>query len=311
MTPHIAIIGAGVSGLRCATVLLENSCNVTMIEARNRVGGRIAQSNQMGPLEVDIGANWVHRHVHCPIEKDLCANDDSTGYNPIIELAKETGTPLHRWQENTLLVDRQGHLVTKLEANKALNKTWQILEEALQYSTHGSKDIETTTSLFDFFKDWCEQALHRGDMTEKEVDLLLDMSHMWGAYVGDRIELQSLKFFFLEDCIDGDDCFIPTNYRRIIDHISALPLTQANIQFETAMDTAEVGTGRPRSVCVTSLDGKVQHFDDVVITTPLGWLKKHKDSIRPLHPRVASAIDSISYGRLEKVTHLCSGNTMD
>ena len=41
MAPHICIIGAGVSGLRCATVLLANSFDVTIIEARNRIGGRV------------------------------------------------------------------------------------------------------------------------------------------------------------------------------------------------------------------------------------------------------------------------------
>ena len=41
MAPHIGIVGAGVSGLRCAAVLLEQSYDVTIIEARNRVGGRV------------------------------------------------------------------------------------------------------------------------------------------------------------------------------------------------------------------------------------------------------------------------------
>ncbi len=41
MAPHVCIIGAGVSGLRCATVLLEHSYDVTIIEARSRVGGRV------------------------------------------------------------------------------------------------------------------------------------------------------------------------------------------------------------------------------------------------------------------------------
>lgn len=31
----------------------------------------------------------------------------------------------------------------------------------------------------------------------------LDCAHMWGAFVGDPIERQSLKFFFLEETIDG------------------------------------------------------------------------------------------------------------
>ena len=35
------------------------------------------------------------------------------------------------------------------------------------------------------------------------MELVLGMSQMWGAYVGDRVELQSLKYFYLEDCIEG------------------------------------------------------------------------------------------------------------
>lgn len=41
MVPKVCIVGAGVSGLRCATVLLGHSYDVTIIEARNRIGGRV------------------------------------------------------------------------------------------------------------------------------------------------------------------------------------------------------------------------------------------------------------------------------
>ena len=41
MFPHVGIIGAGVSGLRCATVLIEHGFDVTIIEARDRIGGRV------------------------------------------------------------------------------------------------------------------------------------------------------------------------------------------------------------------------------------------------------------------------------
>ena len=54
-------------------------------------------------------------------------------------------------------------------------------------------------------------------------------------------------------------------------------------------------------VCVTTADRQQMHFDAAVITTPLGYLKRHKDSIRPLNDRLSKAIDAISYGRLEKV----------
>ena len=42
--PHVCIIGAGVSGLRCATVLAEEGMKVTILEGRNRVGGRVSIS---------------------------------------------------------------------------------------------------------------------------------------------------------------------------------------------------------------------------------------------------------------------------
>lgn len=38
---HVGIIGAGVSGLRCASILLEQGFRVTILEARDRIGGRV------------------------------------------------------------------------------------------------------------------------------------------------------------------------------------------------------------------------------------------------------------------------------
>jgi phytoene dehydrogenase-like protein len=35
------VVGAGISGLRCAELLLENGFDVTVLEARNRIGGRV------------------------------------------------------------------------------------------------------------------------------------------------------------------------------------------------------------------------------------------------------------------------------
>lgn len=90
-----------------------------------------------------------------------------------------------------------------MEANKALKQVWKILEGAIEYSTNCSEDIESSASLYSFFESWCDRALQCGDMTAREVELVLGMSQMWGAYVGDRVERQSLKYFYLEDCIAG------------------------------------------------------------------------------------------------------------
>ncbi|KAL9003287.1 MAG: hypothetical protein Q9180_009917, partial [Flavoplaca navasiana] len=206
---------------------------------------------------------------------------------------------------NTLLVDGEGQLIPSPEANRALKQVWEILDLASEHSKSQGDDIHPAASLYSFFESSCESAVQCGDMTERERELVLGMSQMWGAYVGDGVELQSLKFFYLEDCIEGGthqnhDCFIPTNYQKIIARIATVPLAQGNMQFNTLMTSVEHRTGESRPVCVTTSDGKAQYFDDIVVTTPLGWLKQQKESIPQLHPRITSAIDSISFGRLEK-----------
>jgi NADPH-dependent 2,4-dienoyl-CoA reductase/sulfur reductase-like enzyme len=40
--PKVCVVGAGVAGLRCADYLLEKGFNVTLLEARDRVGGRVS-----------------------------------------------------------------------------------------------------------------------------------------------------------------------------------------------------------------------------------------------------------------------------
>ena len=39
--PHVCVVGAGVAGLRCADLLLKQGVKVTILEGRNRVGGRV------------------------------------------------------------------------------------------------------------------------------------------------------------------------------------------------------------------------------------------------------------------------------
>jgi NADPH-dependent 2,4-dienoyl-CoA reductase/sulfur reductase-like enzyme len=40
--PHVCVVGAGAAGLRCADVLLQHGVKVTLLEARDRIGGRVS-----------------------------------------------------------------------------------------------------------------------------------------------------------------------------------------------------------------------------------------------------------------------------
>jgi len=44
--PHVCIVGAGFAGLRCADVLSQRGLKVTILEGRDRIGGRVSRSIQ-------------------------------------------------------------------------------------------------------------------------------------------------------------------------------------------------------------------------------------------------------------------------
>lgn len=43
--PHVCVVGAGMAGLRCADILTMKGFRVTILEARDRIGGRVGASH--------------------------------------------------------------------------------------------------------------------------------------------------------------------------------------------------------------------------------------------------------------------------
>jgi polyamine oxidase len=55
--PSVIVIGSGISGLAAARNLSEASFKVTVLESRDRIGGRIHTDYSFG-CPVDMGASW-------------------------------------------------------------------------------------------------------------------------------------------------------------------------------------------------------------------------------------------------------------
>jgi len=61
------IIGGGISGLSAASHLAKNGFkDFKLLEARNRLGGRIA-TMQIGGTKIELGANWIHGILGNPL----------------------------------------------------------------------------------------------------------------------------------------------------------------------------------------------------------------------------------------------------
>jgi monoamine oxidase len=62
------VIGAGIAGLTAARDLTVDGYDVAILEARERIGGRIWTSQDLG-LPADLGASWIHGFEDNPIAR--------------------------------------------------------------------------------------------------------------------------------------------------------------------------------------------------------------------------------------------------
>ncbi|SPN96648.1 related to anon-37cs protein [Cephalotrichum gorgonifer] len=290
--PRVGIIGAGVSGLRCADVLLSHGFDVTILEARDRIGGRICQTDGLG-YTVDLGANWIH------------AWSDTDEPHPIFKLAKDTDTPVHHWNNKQLIFDSSGAALSDDLTDRLSTLLWEIIEDAFKFSEElhaagRSAEIPSHDSLFDFVQREVEKRLP----DESERNLLVHMSEMFGAYVGEPVWRQSLRFAWMEECCGGEEMFVQSNYSAILGSLAQPALEKARLLLGTYVSGVSTPESRDseNKVTVTVRSGDTMCFDEIVVTTPLGWLKRNPDTFSPaLPPRILSAIDSLSLSQLEKV----------
>jgi hypothetical protein len=98
--------------------------------------------------------------------------------------------------------------------------------------------------------------------------------------------------------------FVTSNYSAIFDSIAKTARDRADIVLGKTVVSVQTPENRSstQKVTVITQDGSKLEFDEVVMTTPLGWLQKHGDCFQPSLPaRLDSAIHNLKLSQLEKV----------
>jgi hypothetical protein len=102
-----------------------------------------------------------------------------------------------------------------------------------------------------------------------------------------------------------EETFVEGNHKAILAEIARIPLEKAVIKLgERVVEVRSAERKAKNSQVVLRTDkGELFSFDEVLMTTPLGFLKRNKDMFKPsLPPRLLSGIDAVSVGHLEKVS---------
>ena len=92
-----------------------------------------------------------------------------------------------------------GIMMPKDLADSGLETVWDLIEKAFKYSNEECLGINPSLSLKDFF----HTKLAEGTFSKEQKARILLLAEMWGSFIGDSWERQSLRWFWLEECLEG------------------------------------------------------------------------------------------------------------
>jgi predicted NAD/FAD-binding protein len=275
--PHVAIIGCGVSGLRCADILLQSGARVTIFEAGDRIGGRLHQIETGGYL-VDVGANWIHEPKN----------------NPILQLAKHSDTIAFERPIQQVTFDRHGNRFANETAMRLKATLWALVGEAEDQSLKNWANIDPQDSMLDWIR--MEASSRYRDEPEFR-DALIDEAQRLGQFFGDPASTISLKFACMEKGTGGKDLFLASTYRRVLGLLEERISGKCTVKLKMEVIHIHASSDSDSKVQVETSDGNAESFDEVVASCPLGWLKKNKERVfSPAVPaRLSEAISNLRY----------------
>ncbi|MCV7078707.1 flavin monoamine oxidase family protein [Mycobacterium szulgai] len=265
-TKSVLVIGAGMAGLGAARSLADAGWPVRVIEARNRIGGRVHTNRDWGvPLE--MGASWIHGATNNPL--DELADKVSAQRSP---------TEYYKWTE--LAVDPRLAPLTYTQASQT--KWRHFVEDAGDDVDGGSLGAAVEASAKrEELSDTERAELAFFVNTEIEEEFAADASQL------------SATTYDLGRYTDGPQLVITSGY----DAIPRLLAEGLQIVLNTVVTSVE------RHDDSVTLRAGNQMFEGpaAIVTVPLGVLKSGAITFDPPLPDGhAHAVSALGFGVLSK-----------
>lgn len=266
----VIVVGAGMSGLAAARTLVDDGYNVVVLEARERVGGRIWTDRSLG-VALDLGGSWIH----------------GVSGNPITELVE-------RFDIETSETDYGNGIAflpngTEMDEEGGEELFAELTEAASVIAENEEEDISAAEAL---------------DRAISELDEELSADEMqiinYGRIVVEvenGAALDELSAWWLEadEAFGGEDVLFPGGYDQVplglADGLD-IRLGQVVTMIRHAADGVEV----------TTAAGDTFAGSAAVVTLPLAVLQAGSVTFEPELPAThADAISRLGMGVLNKV----------
>lgn len=273
----VVVVGAGIAGLSAANALAHAGVPAVVLEARDRVGGRL-HTVDLGGVPVDLGGSWIHQPEG----------------NPLRALADELGVPC-RW----------GNPVPSIGMYDAVERRRLVAEEVraileVQFETFPAAldslraRLGPQASGLDGVEEFMRTSGRSGGVARRTRQNLLSEVEAAGS---DLAGSQSLAYLFDEQEYGGD-------------YLGDLPEGGYGVLVERLAAGLDVRLGHPvtqvqvteSGVQVRCADGTVHEGTHVLVAVPLGVLKAGAISFAPaLSADRTATIGRLGFGRYEKV----------
>ena len=279
--PSILVIGAGIAGLAAARALHERGYHVTVLEARDRLGGRI-WTDQDG---VDLGAHWIH----------------GTDGNPIVELVERLEIPFSYIGgdssytggfDNLDLFGADRRVTSQSVKNRTLELADDVLHEIEQRAELARKQGHPDTPLAEAIREVLDG---RKYSHEDEQAVRYHLNMILREDVAEDANRLSFKFWEEGYLVYGHgDSVLHSGYQAVVDALADgldVKLNHVVTRVETGDGPVRVVTGR----------GEFE-ADKVLVTLPLGVLKDEVVAFEPPLPELKRlAIRRLGFGTLNKI----------